>query len=730
MTGEQWNYMQADQLWSTLKSIVGKRHLINRENLSRFVSLARQGRLLEALRKVRRKLRPLEVPRGIFFLNDSLEPQEASPREAHEAAPIDIIVPIYNAYAYTVKCIQSVYDHTETPYHLYLIDDCSSDERIGQFLQELETRERPEPLLELSIIRHEENLGFIGTINDGLARSSHNVVILNTDAEVPPRWSGRLMQPIWTDPLTASVTPFSNCATICSFPAFCKDNLLPEGMDLPALDAIFSRYGGTRPFEIPTGVGFCMAMSRKVLRDIGGFDPVYGKGYAEENDWCRRAVKKGYRNVMVTDLFVYHKHGVSFGEIVTKTKQQRIDENLAILAKRYPDYSAVVSDYIAADPVGDLRAFLAVIVHRAVSEKKAVLVLNHSIGGGATTYIERRMAAHPQIEYFYAELLPDGVTLRVTTVNAERQDVLYFDYGRAGEGFLRQLAECLRIGKLVINQLIHYPLEKTIAMVLASGLAYEFFVHDFYCVCPKYILLNAQEEYCHAEKRPQVCSACLQDLPEAVDIRKWREDFHRLLRGAAAVTAPSRDTAQIVSGYYPDLSVRVLEHPVPAHVHRTADRVRPHGRTLNISVLGAIGVAKGSRIVYALADAIAREKLPMKITVIGYTNLHNEAYENEAGTLKILGPYRNEEVSDLLAKVQTDVVLLPSIWPETYSYTTSEAIYSGYRVLAFDIGAPADRIRETGRGWLVQEISSDAVLRQLVEIDRERQATMRQDHPV
>ena len=113
----------------------------------------------------------------------------------------------------------------------------------------------------------------------------------------------------------------------------------------------------------------------------------------------------------------------------------------------------------------------------------------------------------------------------------------------------------------------------------------------------------------------------------------------------------------------------------------------------------------------------------MKITVIGYTDRHSEAYENDAGTLKILGPYRNEEVSDLLAKVQTDVVLLPSICPETYSYTTSEAIYSGYKVLAFDIGAPADRIRETGMGWLVQEISSDAVLRQLVEIDRERQAS-------
>jgi hypothetical protein len=37
---------------------------------------------------------------------------------------------------------------------------------------------------------------------------------------------------------------------------------------------------------------------------------------------------------------------------------------------------------------------------------------------------------------------------------------------------------------------------------------------------------------------------------------------------------------------------------------------------------------------------------------------------------------------------------LPSVWPETYSYTLSIALQCGLPVLAFDIGAISKRIRE------------------------------------
>ena len=56
-----------------------------------------------------------------------------------------------------------------------------------------------------------------------------------------------------------------------------------------------------------------MGINREVLQEIGNFDAkTFGKGYGEENDWCQRAIEKGYKNVHVENLFVFHNHGGSF----------------------------------------------------------------------------------------------------------------------------------------------------------------------------------------------------------------------------------------------------------------------------------------------------------------------------------------------------------------------------------------------------------------------------------
>jgi hypothetical protein len=54
----------------------------------------------------------------------------------------------------------------------------------------------------------------------------------------------------------------------------------------------------------------------------------------------------------------------------------------------------------------------------------------------------------------------------------------------------------------------------------------------------------------------------------------------------------------------------------------------------------------------------------------------------------------------LIRQQQAQVAWLPSIWPETWCYTLTHAWRAGLNVLAFDIGTPAERIRQTERGWL------------------------------
>ena len=60
-----------------------------------------------------------------------------------------------------------------------------------------------------------------------------------------------------------------------------------------------------------------------------------------------------------------------------------------------------------------------------------------------------------------------------------------------------------------------------------------------------------------------------------------------------------------------------------------------------------------------------------------------------------------EDICRILREKQIDLVCIFSIWPETFCYTLSEAEVAGIPVLATDIGALGERIREEQTGWLV-----------------------------
>lgn len=699
--------------WHLSRDLYQKRDLINVNNAQKLFMLVKNREFKRAYESTKRKLNKYQKTNEIRYINDCL----ISKSNITLKESVDIIVPIYNAYEYTVRCIQSIYDNTETDYNLILINDKSSDSRISDFLLELEKTARPSYMKELYIVHNKENLGFIKTVNKGLNMSNNNVVILNTDTEVPLGWLERMVTHIENDDKIASVTPFSNSATICSFPEICTDNSLPGNISVDELDQIFKNYGSTETIEIPTGVGFCMAMSRKAINQIGFLDEVYGKGYAEENDWCCRASSSGFKNVMITNLYVYHKHGVSFGEIKSKSKQDRINENLKILTDRYPSYLSQVDNFIDNDPVKHIREIIRIIMERNIEKNiPAELVINHSLGGGATTYAKRKMNADNHKRYFYMELLADGKTCRITTFGFNQNTTFYFNFAELGGNFICDLIKCLKINHVFVNHIIDYPIKKIFEMLSNINVGYEFFIHDFYCVCPRYTLINKQGIYCKVEQNKDVCMNCVNDQVMHYDIEQYRKDFLAFLEGAEKVTAPSKNTADIVKKYYPQINVDVQEHEIPDHLKKTYKKEFAQEKILHVSVLGAIGIQKGSKIIYELVDKIGREKLPIKITVIGYTDRQSSAYINESNTLEITGPYDNRQVSKLLADYNTAIVLIPSIWPETYSYTVSEAIYSGYKVLAFGMGAPADRIVETGMGWIVEEISSQAILEKLKEI--------------
>ena len=67
--------------------------------------------------------------------------------------------------------------------------------------------------------------------------------------------------------------------------------------------------------------------------------------------------------------------------------------------------------------------------------------------------------------------------------------------------------------------------------------------------------------------------------------------------------------------------------------------------------------------------------------------------------------------------------MLPAIWPETWCYALSELWMAGLPVLAFDHGAPAERIRRAARGWLVPlGTRLDMVVNRLISLAKRARA--------
>jgi glycosyltransferase involved in cell wall biosynthesis len=116
-------------------------------------------------------------------------------------------------------------------------------------------------------------------------------------------------------------------------------------------------------------------------------------------------------------------------------------------------------------------------------------------------------------------------------------------------------------------------------------------------------------------------------------------------------------------------------------------------------VVGAIGIEKGYDMLLACARDAAKRNLDLRFHLVGHSC--DDRRLLATGRVLITGRYEERDVAGLIEQQQAQLAWLPSLWPETWSYTLTQVWRAGLNVLAFDIGAPAERIRCTGRGWIV-----------------------------
>ena len=251
---------------------------------------------------------------------------------------VDIIVPVFNSPEWTRLCLRSILHNTDRPYRLIVVDDASDDYTRNQL--SLLVAEHESSVL----IVNESNVGFVKSCNIGMrAGTSSHLVLLNSDAVVPPNWLSRLVTCADSDPSIGIVNPLSNEAADLSIPLAPGCNFL--GMD----EGLFESRKPSFP-NIVTAVGFCLLLRRRMVQQIGLFDEVFGMGYCEETDLSLRAIKAGWRVVACDNLYIFHRGNGSFED-----RDERYRNNVKIFFERHgPEYHRAWREFAKDAPLEEI----------------------------------------------------------------------------------------------------------------------------------------------------------------------------------------------------------------------------------------------------------------------------------------------------------------------------------------------------------------------------------------
>ncbi len=637
---------------------------------------------------------PLEAPAPADW-------DRVTPMAVTAGAEVVVVIPVYKGLGETLASIHAVLAAPQaTRTALHVINDRTPDARLDAALAELAGRGL------FSYARNAENLGFVRSCNRGLAAfPEQDVVLLNADTRVSGDWVDRMAAHIRRDPSVATVTPLSNNATICSYPAVNRNNLIELEVPAEDLDRMAAACNAGRASDLPTGVGFCFLMGRQARAAVGVLDEAaFGRGYGEENDFCLRAAKAGFRNVLAEDVFVYHAGQVSFAEF---TAAEYGPGQAALLAK-HPDYPDRVLRHLRADPglAGRMRLDLARLARQVGTG--AVVLVTHALKGGIGTHVahlRHRLGSEgvPTVTVRVGVGSPWGVEV------AGDPDTAPFCPNLPPTGFnqLRPLLEgflrALEPRAIHVHSLVGFDWVAAtglMALVRGTGVPYYFTLHDYSVVCHRNDLVLTDGRFCGLPA-VDACRACVagdQTYPEAVDPAVRRETYADFLAGAAAVFAPSDDIKRRLERAGAPYAVTVRPHEDAAEPLEPIPR--PAGAAVtDVAVVGAVGTHKGSHVLLNLARDARARGLPIRFHVVGYTDLDEDLL---AAGVTITGRYRTEgEAVAHLRDIRPALMLLPSIWPETFLYTLSLANRLDLPPVVFDLGAQADRVRETGFGTVL-----------------------------
>lgn len=257
---------------------------------------------------------------------------------------VTIIVPVYGDWPSLSECIESLKSHlNHSKTDVILANDRGPEwlEIENNILNSIEGQKN------FKYVLNPDNLGFIGNCNRAvfeIDKTDNDVLLLNSDTKVTAGFVEEMLAVLYSDDRVGVVSPRSNNATLATIPLRAASQ---KGIEQEQSYSLWRSIKGSlsRSVEVPVAHGFCMLIRRGCIEQFGLFDPLFGKGYGEEVDFCQRIRRGGYRCMLANHAYVFHQEAKSFS---LETKAKLLEENNKIIWKRYPNYRQEVRDYMSS----------------------------------------------------------------------------------------------------------------------------------------------------------------------------------------------------------------------------------------------------------------------------------------------------------------------------------------------------------------------------------------------
>jgi GT2 family glycosyltransferase len=616
-----------------------------------------------------------------------------------------VVIPVYNNASMSEKCIRSVFD-SEPLIEVLVVNDCSTEPEVILMLNKLKL-EFP---MNFNWISTRENSGFPAAANLGISHAKDkHVLLVNSDVIVGPKFASLMARGLEKDGKVGSITALTNAGEVGSIPSICEDLILPENSILKSVNQILSRtekyFDLSNWPEVPSGVGYCMLLSAEALRRVGLFnEEVFSPGYGEENDWSQRAIRGGYQNLLCPMVFVHHLHGETYGEF----RNELIEAHTKVIDEMYPTYASDVQAFIKLDPLHYFRQAVFMLAISRDSEFSIILVFDHQLGGGAVASLDKKIKQSSKALFIiFSKISDQGIEAEVRFRNLKP-----IKYKGTPSEWIKFL-QVLSVTEATVNTLAftngsnsENAIQVTKKVLDSIRCKKMFLVHDYHSLCPSLNLINYRGSFCDTPNI-EVCNRCLprnsHSIEESsIDIGGWRENWTGLLNSMDEILTFSEESRQRIIKNLPGLNVLVqTQQPdgvlIPTIEVRSRRALMP--KRLRLGVPGRINYAKGSTVVKSLSNAITSNQLDHTINIFGHVN-----QLGASKGIKFHGEYLDSIDLALQMKQQDlDLILIPSICPETYCFVADEVSELGIPVVIFNVGAPAERFSIVHNFYIIRE---------------------------